>query len=117
MKATKRENFRIEVTPRSAGDFGFASVSGMQRSEAEAERLCEDIAEQIRRHVDELPSRHMSRQRGVYVMWDSKPICSHCGSAWTEEGPYNGGCCDKDCEEEDARQAAQGAVNGSEGRK
>lgn len=101
-RKTIRENFRVEVVPRSVGDFGYVSVSGLApRKEEEAISACEEIAEQIRRHVDGLPSW---RDRGVSVEWDSKPVCEHCGSAWTEDSEtYNGGCCSKDEDENDPR--------------
>lgn len=94
-RKTIRENFRVEVEPRSVGDFGYFSVSGLTpRKEEEAISACEEIAEQIRRHVDGLPSR---RDRGVSVEWDSQTVCEHCGAKWTEESAtYNGGCCSKD---------------------
>jgi len=93
-KRSYRENFRVEVTPRSPGDFGYASISGLQRTEEEALRTCEDIADQIRRHVDDLPSRG---DRGVTVIWDDAGVCEHCGAMWTEDSKtYNGGCCEDD---------------------
>lgn len=53
----------------------------------------EDIAEQIRRHVDGIAAN------GVQVTWDASYVCEHCGHAWTEDSDtYNGGCCDKDLE-------------------
>jgi hypothetical protein len=63
---------------------------------------------EIRRHVDEVGS--------VYVESDANPVCSHCGASWTEgSDPYNGGCCDKDVAEEDARIEARATVSSSEG--
>lgn len=93
---TKRSNFRVEVHPRSPGDFGIFSISGQTRTEAEAERICEEIAQDIRRHVDNLPSE---RGKGVNVVWDSEKVCVHCGYDWSpDERGYNA-CCNKHVDE------------------
>ena len=94
---TRKEDIHVRVESRGAGDFGFAHVSGMGKTEAEYIRDCEDIAKQVRRHVDGLPSY---RGRGVRVEWTNALYCEHCGSRWSEgeKSPHNGGCCDKDCE-------------------
>ena len=81
MKVLRRENFRIEVIPRSPGDFGIVRMTGIPRSEEKTERECQEIADQIRRHVDGLPSYG---RRGVDVLWDSYYVCKHCESEWTE---------------------------------
>lgn len=92
-KRTFRENFRVEVYARSPGDFGFGFISGFRRSETEWEQECKEIASQIERHVDGLPSRGAK----TTVVWDAIDICEHCGARWTEDSDtYNGGCCDKD---------------------
>jgi len=94
-KKTVRDNFLVEVEPRGPGDYGCCSISGKQRTEAESEAICQEIAEDIRRHVDNLPSW---RGRGVTVTWDSHEVCEHCGAPWTEgDAPHNGGCCAEDC--------------------
>jgi len=101
VKKTVRTNFRVEVTPRRLGDFGLVFTNAFgEHSEREEEDACKAIAEQIRRHVDGLPS---NRSRGVQIVCDSQQVCAHCGSNWTEDGPYNGGCCSKDVEEENVR--------------
>lgn len=113
-----RTNFRVEVYPREASDLGFASISRLTRSEAETERACEQIADEIRRHVDGLPSRWNSPNRGVNITWDNEPVCSHCGSPWTEKSDtYNGGCCakDEDANPEFAGQALTGFIAGGSG--
>lgn len=93
-KITIRSNFRVEVSPRGVGDFGQFHISGQTQSEDDWERDCEEIASQIRRHVDGLPS---GRNRGVQVEWDLNHVCSHCGYNWTENSSeYNGGCCAED---------------------
>jgi methionyl-tRNA synthetase len=88
----KIENLRVVVEPRGAGDFGFASISGMKRTLEEEMAICEDIIQQIKRHVDDIGS--------VYLERDSELVCEHCGAYWTEgsASKHNGGCCSKDCE-------------------
>lgn len=43
--------FTIEVEPRQAGDFGFASMSGIRYTERELETLAADMVADIQRHV------------------------------------------------------------------
>ncbi len=94
-KVTHRENFRVEVDVDPRG--------GWTQGEAAWERDCEDIAAQIRRHVDGLPRYG---NRGVSVAWDVIATCSHGGARWTEDSPdYNGGCCAKDEDAEEDRRA------------
>lgn len=89
-----RENFRVEITPR---DLYIGA-----RTEQQSVDACEQIASQVKRHIDDIG--------GVYAQWDSKEVCEFCGGRWTEDGDYNGGCCDRDVAAEDARLAAQGAA-------
>lgn len=91
----KKMDFRVEVEPRSPGDFGVAQISGRDQSDEAWIADCEAIADQIRRHVDGLPSYG---NRGVIVRWDEDPVCEHCGYDWTEgeDSPHNGGCCAED---------------------
>lgn len=94
MIANRKYNFRIEVYPRPPGDFGVAFISGQTQTEKEWIQDCEEIASQIRRHVDGLPSEY---NRGVNVIWDTSLECEYCGAKWTEiDNKYNGGCCSKD---------------------
>lgn len=96
-KRVTRSNFRVEVVPRSPGDFGWASVSGQCRTAEEERAVCEEIAQEIRRHVDGLPYRG---DRGVSVVWDTGGVCEFCGQKWTEASEaYNGGCCSADEED------------------
>lgn len=75
-------NWRVEVNPFSAS----------YRLPADR-RDCEEIATQIKRHVD-----GVSRD-GVSVISDTEKTCEFCGNQWTEDSQiYNGGCCDKDQE-------------------
>jgi len=92
-------NFRVVITPRSMTDFGFvrtsttffydADAKGRQRWEDDMYERCEDIANDVRRHADNVGS--------VSVEYDQEHVCQHCGSTWTEaSNTYNGGCCAKD---------------------
>ena len=95
---TIKENIRVEVDPRDPGDFGIARIHGLfSSSEQQKIADCEDIAAQIRRHVDGLPTYG---DRGVSVKWDERTVCEHCGYEWGVPvgSPHNGGCCSKDAE-------------------
>ena len=100
-KQINKADIRVEVRPRSLGDCGLIHFFGFrERTEAQAITDCEDIAEQIRRHVDGLSSH---RDRGVDVVWDREEVCEHCGRVWTEgDSPHNGGCCEEDIKVLDA---------------
>lgn len=92
----------VRVDPRRLGNFGVVRVSDRRVEPDEQRRLkkyrerCEEIVEQIRRHVDNVG--------GVYVETEKEAVCEYCGSTWTEgeESPHNGGCCIKDIEVYDA---------------
>lgn len=102
-KVTYRKNIRVEVHARSAGDFDIATISGYYHTEVEELLLCEQIADDIRRHVDNLPSRG---DRGVRVVYETEQACSHCKREWEEDenGPL---CCQKAQDEWDAAKAVQ----------
>ena len=104
-KIRRRDNFCVVVTPRSPGDFRIGSISGIKRSEDESEKLCEEIAEQIRRHMDELPSSWMGGNRGVSVTWDSAVVCSLCGLEWEVDDDGTPCCCNAAIAEFDAAKA------------
>ncbi|TBW96706.1 hypothetical protein TP46_12350 [Xanthomonas citri pv. aurantifolii] len=64
------------------------------------EERCREIVDQIKRHVDDV--------RSVEIESDHEAICSHCGSEWSEEDDaYNGGCCERDEEDEKIRTGEQ----------
>lgn len=93
MKKAVRSNFRVEVYPRSPGDFSFGSISGTSETEEESTSRCESIAAKIERHVDGLPYRGAK----TCIIWDTEYVCEHCGYRWSEDSEqYNGGCCTKD---------------------
>lgn len=94
-----KENFRVVVEPRGLGDFGSIRVgesfiyghgeNARKRAEKDMELRCEEMAKEIRRHVDNVFH--------AYVEFDQEEVCEHCGYEWTETSTsYNGGCCAKD---------------------
>jgi hypothetical protein len=96
-KTVSYENYRVVIEPRSLGDFGSVSMSDrlLCSSEQELQRRyrerCHEIAEDVKRHVDNAGL--------VHVDFDTVATCEHCGHKWTEESStYNGGCCKKDQE-------------------
>lgn len=94
-RKTTRDNFRVEVYPRKPGDYGSVSLPNrwFPETEQETEGRCKAIAEQIERHVDDLPTRGGK----TVVAWDSEHTCEFCGTDWTgKDKDYNGGCCDED---------------------
>ena len=99
----KKMDFRVEVEPRNPGDLGVARMN-IDQSDENWIADCEAIADQIRRHVDGLPSYG---DKGVTVRWDEHPFCEHCGCDWTEgeDSPHNGGCCAKDADVLEAQEA------------
>ena len=112
--AGPRQNYRVVVEPdirfnwRRTGE----SQKDYDKRISDLARIAADnIAAAIRRHVDGYGS--------IYVESDSNPLCSHCGATWTEgDDPFNGGCCDGDLAEEDARIAgATVAVTAAQGEK
>lgn len=103
MKDELRTNFRVVIEPKRLGDFGIVSVSDSMVSRGEKDRQkqyrerCDEIINDVKRHVDAVGD--------VYIESDVEYFCEHCGSVWTECGAqYNGGCCDKDQADQDARE-------------
>jgi hypothetical protein len=82
---TRNIDFHVEVDPEPPR---YGSSDERWKS------ACEDVADQIRRHVDGINPKY-----GVSVVWKTEKVCEHCGSKWTEDSnEYNGGCCAKDVE-------------------
>ena len=100
-RKTARVNARLEVYARQPGDFGIIRMSEAPRPIEQELAELEEIADQIRRHVDGLPSYPGN---GVVAVWDTEATCEFCGSTWTEayDSPHNGGCCHDDCERMEA---------------
>lgn len=87
MKKIAKSNFRVEVYPRT-------TAYGIHIDDEE--NVCEQILPEIRRHINDVHS--------AYIIYDENPVCSNCGSAWSEDGDaYNGGCCATDQIAEDTR--------------
>lgn len=76
--------WHIEVYPRSAGDFGCASISSIRYDKGEAEQLQKEIENSIKRHID--------RVRFTNVVYDSF-ICLGC-NAYGETKKE----CEENCE-------------------
>lgn len=93
MKIIKKSNFRVVVEPRRLGDFGSVRISDnfFGKTEAQVEKeyqsRCNDIEEQIKRHVDNVGS--------VQVEYDTDEVCSHCGSPWEQDETGMPQCCVK----------------------
>ena len=103
-KQRKMENWRVVIEPRSLGNLGFASMSDQVIEPDEMKRnhryrdACDSLVREVKRHIDGVES--------VYVDCDTNHTCDHCGYCWSgKNSDYNGGCCEKDQEEEDARNA------------
>ena len=59
-----------------------------------------EMADAIKLHL----SREFPETRTVEIVEEIDAVCEHCERGWTEDDPnYNGGCCNKDVEAEDAR--------------
>lgn len=91
--------YSVLVEPQSLGRCGFGvgclfmSDSLIEPDEAKRvskyHQRCKEIAEQIKRHVDNVGS--------VTVQAETETVCEHCGGYWTEDSDeHNGGCCNKD---------------------
>lgn len=87
---TQPYNFRVVVEPNTR----WCDPSNIRS-------LCEEIQASIKRHVDEV------RHTGIEYSQDD--ICEYCKTLWTEDSDtYNGGCCDKD--EENNPESVSAAV-------
>lgn len=92
--------YEIVVTPKSMGVMGLSERIVYGDTDADRRRLAadrkaraEDMADQIRRHVDYVSL--------IEIRDDSEWVCSHCGSEWMSDDDCNG-CCDDDMAEADA---------------
>lgn len=77
MKKTSRDDFRVVITPRRLGDFGWMSMSDRMASsdpERDMRERCEEIAAEVKRHVDNVD--------GIEVTFTETHTCSHCGYGW-----------------------------------
>lgn len=94
MKIIKKSNFRVVVEPRALGNFGATirvSDSFFHKTPESIEKgymdRCREIADQIKRHVDETGS--------VDIEFDTTAICSHCGHEWEVDETGLPQCCQK----------------------
>ena len=90
--AVSRVNWRVTVEPRRLGDYGwmrtsdsFGGISAVQ-IEKEYKERCEGIAEQVKRHCDDVG--------GATVEYDTEYKCPHCGRDWNPDVWGYNGCCD-----------------------
>ncbi|WP_329163962.1 hypothetical protein OHB49_29040 [Streptomyces sp. NBC_01717] len=77
MKRTTRDDYRVVVTPRRLGDFGWMSMSDRMASsdpDRDMRERCEEIAAAVKRHVDNVGS--------VEVQFTEVHTCSHCDLTW-----------------------------------
>lgn len=86
MKVERKTNFRVVITPRSLGDYGYVRVSDSflndtpEEIEQKYRKRCEQIVEDIRKHVDCVGF--------VEIQHDTDAVCSFCNTDW------NQACCD-----------------------
>ena len=90
-KRTFQSDYHVVVYPNTH------NWSRTPEREQEAEiQCCNEIIDQIKRHVDDVKSVEMSSKTNA--------VCEFCGSLWTEVScTYNGGCCNDDVDAEDKR--------------
>jgi hypothetical protein len=74
MRQTIIDSFCVEVYPYLASQF--------RDNPVHVRRACEEVLEQVKRHVD-------CRDASVQIV--TKDVCSHCGSIWEDEVM----CCEK----------------------
>ena len=79
-KQTRIIDYRVVVTP----EHSYSNDQLLAHYES-----CARIAEDIKRHVDGFST--------IEIEVEKEEVCSSCGARWTETSSiYNGGCCDKD---------------------
>ena len=83
---TRKLNIRLDVEP-------IVYVRGMTEDEVDKEiiKTLNEIAEQIKRHVDNV--------RYARVVWDNVDYCSHCGYQWETDKDGIPVCCNEAREE------------------
>jgi hypothetical protein len=87
MKTPVYDNHRLEVYAENPY-WG-------ERTHKEQLANLETMKREVQRHVDGVSY--------VNVQFDTTYVCEHCGAKWTEDGDCNGGCCQKDMDEQEAR--------------
>lgn len=82
-KIIEKSNFRVTIEPKRLGDYGSVRVSDSMVYKTKEERenayheRCKEIAEQIKRHVDNIGC--------VSVDYDIEETCSHCNLRWESD--------------------------------
>jgi hypothetical protein len=71
IKRVATNECEIRITPRNAGDFGFVRISGESRSANQEYRLCEEIVDNIKRHVDDIGFTYIE-QKPMYETEDGE---------------------------------------------
>jgi hypothetical protein len=54
IKTIPTNQCKVIVEPRNAGNFGFMRISGQERTVKEEYALCEEIKDNIKRHIDDI---------------------------------------------------------------
>lgn len=85
MKEKRVVEIRVIIEPRY----------WLEKTTKEKMNVCDHIVKQVERHIDDVQC--------VYTDCVKEDVCEFCGSSWTEDDDtFNGGCCDKDMENEPA---------------
>jgi hypothetical protein len=88
-KVVRNINYRVVVDPRHPAWYDFC------RGDADYERhfkkTCENIVEQIKRHVDDVGF--------IEIKHDVVATCEYCERPWTEDDPNYNQCCGRDEED------------------
>ena len=109
-RITKILSYSVEVNPAPLGRFVYGGVSDRLIESDDAKRLklyrerCEEIIADIKRHVNDVGC--------VALSADTENVCEYCGDVWTEKSQtYNGGCCDRDIEIQEAVETKHEELN------
>lgn len=94
-KSTRISDAYVRVELRSPGDFGFASMSGITRTDEETRRELSLLADEARRGIrsDQCEKGHISE------VIETEDYCSHCDYPWEDAEP----CCQAREDEEAAQ--------------
>lgn len=96
-RETVTTGVRVYIDIELASPYRGVQPKSIERANAEADAMLKDIKHHLGRDHD--VSGFASENLQV-------EHCQHCKRDWTEDGRlYNGGCCDADQAEEDAREA------------
>ena len=89
MKIIEKSNFRVEVF---AKDYNWRNLTPEEETKA-----CDDIVQQIERHVDNVGS--------VSTVWDTKELCEFCRYRWEIDERGVPVCCQKAIDEHEVDSA------------